>query len=309
MHPLARAGGRPRLGWGAGGRGAGDEKTGDTLTHRHLEDHLLGGLPGEHVELLNLWTRTREGRSLSESRSGRIRVRVYNDRATRNLRVGRRREARRSRRGRRRARTTPSGREGVVDARRPEVGGGSRAVGRVIRASAARGLMRMPAKRNFPEDGCASYLSLAEETAGGTAEDGGGRVGVELGGRPGLLLLLLLRRGGGVSRAHGQLGRAGSGQRHGASLDGLAGEGGLASARDGGGDARGALRRDDSGHYASTAFAVSSVLVGCGNSPRGNPNRCFSTGRRASTERGRWSRKIAPRLSHQSEARIHSSVS
>lgn len=28
-------------------------------TYRHLEDHLLGGLPGEHVELLNLFVRAK----------------------------------------------------------------------------------------------------------------------------------------------------------------------------------------------------------------------------------------------------------
>ena len=38
-------------------------------THRHLEDHLLGGLPGEHVELLNLFVRAKR---VSMGREGRM---------------------------------------------------------------------------------------------------------------------------------------------------------------------------------------------------------------------------------------------
>ena len=86
-----------------------------------------------------------------------------------------------------------------------------------------------------------TYLSLAEETAGGASEDGGGGVGVELRGGPGLFLSLLSLGGRRVRRAHGE-GHTGA-RRHGhrAGVDGLAGEGRFASARDvhSGGDARG----------------------------------------------------------------------
>lgn len=101
-----------------------------------------------------------------------------------------------------------------------------------------------------------AYLSLAEETTGAAAEDGGGSVGVELGGGPGLLLLLHGRRGG-VRSLHGKtLGAANGGERHGLSLHSLAGESRLEGntagrlGGGGGGDAHGALRLNDSSHYA-----------------------------------------------------------
>ena len=107
-------------------------------------------------------------------------------------------------------------------------------------------------------DGTRAYLSLAEETAGRATEDGGGGVGVELGGGPRLLLLLLLLlRGGGIGSLHDEtLGAASGGEGHGLSLHGLAGESSLEGNTAGrlgggdGGDARGALRLDDSSHYA-----------------------------------------------------------
>ena len=96
---------------------------------------------------------------------------------------------------------------------------------------------------------------------------GEGGVGVELGGRPGLLLLLLLRLRGGVRGAHDELRGARRREGHRLGRDGLAGERGLARARDvhHGSDARGALRLDHSGHYASTARRGTCV-DGCGNS-------------------------------------------